>query len=180
MFIHLFLLWCLYFRGGHPKFHRMLKKHCKSYGFATCRFRSVDASEFEETVGGEVLWIQIPQGGISRWFFWILVGDCWLCTMVDHHQIIIWENMYQLFPSIFRNSKYTQGMCLFKVPETCQYQIKCLEVMEPPKNHNSSDISGKVFRDSSFQVSWPWILLLRVSKGAHGIFPTKKMYLPWN
>ena len=61
-------------------------------------------------------------------------------TMVDHHQIIIWENMFQLFSKHqTSNSKYTQGICLFEVPATrMPYHIKCLEVMEPPKNHNSS------------------------------------------
>lgn len=55
-------------------------------------------------------------------------------TMVDHHETIIWENMFQLFSKHqTSNSKYTQGICLFEVPPRHAFpHINCLEVSDQP------------------------------------------------
>ena len=71
MFIHLFLLRDVTFISGVESIRSFIgkgwKSHCKSLRqMLRAGFRSVDASEFEETVGGEVLWMG----------FWIGVGDC--------------------------------------------------------------------------------------------------------
>ena len=120
-------------------FHRKRLKKAIAHATAnaTCRFRSVDASEFEETVGGEVLWMGFLKFELVTVYFFSLVTVFSLRilfgTMVNPHKTIIWENMFQLFPSIKQAiPNLFKGYVCLKSPRHAFPHINCLEVMEPP------------------------------------------------